>query len=363
MWAVANTHPEVTKTLLDHGANINARSQVRTRVFNMGGNRSAGGASSSIPLAEVAQGGSTPIVFAARSGDVESAKLLVAAGADVNDAAADGTTVLIMAAHSGHGTLAAYLLGQGADVDAAPRGYTALHAAVLRGTVQDRGVQNSDPGAGIPLVKTLLARGADPNVQFTSGTPVRRWSHDFALMDRWVGATPYWLAAKFLEIDIMEVLAEAGADTQRPSRDGLTPLMVAAGNGYRRWVNIAFLMDRRDFSSYNPVASVEEGNKIPEAEEQMALAAVSRAVEHGAAIDATNDGGDTALHGAASHGMDTVVRYLAEQGADVNARNQRGQTPLDVAVYSRDRFERKSTVTLLRSLGGTEGAPPPVGRR
>ena len=363
MWAVANTHPEVTKTLLDHGANINARSQVRTRVFNMGGNRSAGGASSSIPLAEVARGGSTPIVFAARSGDVESAKLLVAAGADVNDAAADGTTVLIMAAHSGHGTLAAYLLGQGADVDAAPRGYTALHAAVLRGTVQDRGVQNSDPGAGIPLVKTLLAHGADPNVQFTSGTPVRRWSHDFALMDRWVGATPYWLAAKFLEIDIMEVLAEAGADTQRPSRDGLTPLMVAAGNGYRRWVNIAFLMDRRDFSSYNPVASVEEGNKIPEAEEQMALAAVSRAVEHGAAIDATNDGGDTALHGAASHGMDTVVRYLAEQGADVNAPNQRGQTPLDVAVYSRERFERKSTVTLLRSLGGTEGAPPPVGRR
>ena len=122
MWAVANTHPEVTKTLLDHGASVNTRSQVRTRVFNMGGNRSAGGASSSIPLAEVAQGGSTPIVFAARSGDVESAKLLVAAGADVNDAAADGTTVLIMAAHSGHGTLAAYLLGQGADVDAAPAG-------------------------------------------------------------------------------------------------------------------------------------------------------------------------------------------------------------------------------------------------
>jgi ankyrin repeat protein len=139
--------------------------------------------------------------------------------------------------------------------------------------------------------------------------------------------------------------------------------MVAAGNGYRRWVNIAFLMDRRDFSSYNPVASVEEGNKIPEAEEQMALAAVSRAVEHGAAIDATNDGGDTALHGAASHGMDTVVRYLAEQGADVNAQNQRGQTPLDVAVYSRERFERKSTVALLRSLGGTEGAPPPAGSR
>ena len=82
-----------------------------------------------------------------------------------------------------------------------------------------------------------------------------------------------------------------------------------------------------------------------------------------AAARALVDGGDTALHGAASHGMDTVVRYLAEQGADVNARNQRRQTPLDVAVYSRERFERTSTVTLLRSLGGTEGAPPPIGRR
>ena len=363
MWAVANKHPDVTKALLDHGADINARSQVRTLVFNMGGTRSAGSASGGIALAEVPQGGSTPLLFAARSGDVESAKLLVAAGADVHDAAADGTTVLIMAAHSGHGTLAAYLLGQGAEVNTAPRGYTALHAAVLRGTLRDRRVQNTDPGAGAPLVKTLLAHGADPNVPFTSGTPVRRWSHDFALMDRWVGATPYWLAAKFLEIDIMEMLAEAGADTLRPARDGSTPLMVAAGVGYRRWVNIAFLMDRRDFSSYNPVASAEEGTKIPEAEERMALAAVRRAVELGAGIDATNDGGDTALHGAASHGMDTVVRYLAEQGADVNAQNQGGQTPLDVAVYSRERFERKSTATLLRSLGGTEGSPPRVGRR
>ena len=268
-----------------------------------------------------------------------------------------------MAAHSGHGTLAAYLLSQGADVDAAPRGYTALHAAVLRGTVQDRGVQNSDPGAGLPLVKALLAYGANLNVPFTSGTPVRRWSHDFALMDRWVGATPYWLAAKFLEVDIMAVLAEAGADTRQPSRDGSTPLMVAAGVGYRRYVNVAFLMNRRDHSSYNPVASAEEGSKIPAAEARMALATVKRAVELGAALNATSEAGDTALHGAASHGMDNVVRYLADQGADVNVQNRRGQTPLDVAVYSRDAFERESTATLLRSLGGIKGSPPPLNPR
>ena len=367
MWAIANKHPGVTKTLLDHGANISARSQVRVRVFSMGGSRGAGSASSGIVLTEIPLGGSTPLLFAARSGDVESAKLLVAAGADVRDVAADGTTALIMAAHSGHGTLAAYLLDQGADVNAAPHGYTALHAAVLRGTLRDRGVQNTDPGAGVPLVKTLLAHGADPNVQFTGGTPVRRWSHDFALMDRWVGATPYWLAAKFLEIEIMDVLADAGADTLRPSRDGSTPLLVAAGVGYRRGGNSAFVTDRRDFSSYNSVASAEEGTKIPEAEERLALATVTHAIEHGATIDATSGGGDTALHGAASHGMDTVVRYLAEQGADVNTQNRRGQTPLDVAVYSegigRETFPRESTAALLRSLGGTEGSSTPGGRR
>ena len=167
------------------------------------------------PLEEVALGGSTPLLFAARSGDVESAKLLVATGANVNDTAADGNTALIVAAHSGHGTLAALLLEHGADANAAPLGYTALHAAVLRGTLRDRGVKNSDPGAG----RAAGQGAAGPRRRCrmpasTKGTPIRRWSHDFALLERWVGATPFWLAARFLEIDMMRVLAAAGADTR-----------------------------------------------------------------------------------------------------------------------------------------------------
>ena len=84
-----------------------------------------------------------------------------------------------------------------------PSGYTALHAAVLRGTLRDRSLVNPDPGAGVALVKAVLARGADANARVTKGTPVRRWSHDFAFLDRWVGATPFWLATRFLEIDMM----------------------------------------------------------------------------------------------------------------------------------------------------------------
>ena len=93
-------------------------------------------------------GGSTPLLFAARAGNVESARLLLDAGADLRDTAADGNVPLVMAAHSGHATLAAFLLERGAGVDAAPLGYTALHAAVLRGVCATGacGTQTRPPG-------------------------------------------------------------------------------------------------------------------------------------------------------------------------------------------------------------------------
>ena len=362
MWAIANRRPAVTRVLLAHGADIGARTRSRRRVYNMGGSRSAGSASRGIALEEVTEGGSTALLFAARSGDLGSARLLVAAGADVHDTAADGNTALAIAAHSGHGSLAMFLLGRGADPNAAPLGYTPLHAAVLRGTLRDRGVRNDDPGAGLPLVRALLAHGADPNARLLRGTPVRRWSHDFAFMDRWVGATPFWLAAHFLEVEMMHVLAAAGADPRAPSRDGTTPLMAAAGLGYNRGGGSAFIRDRRDFSSYNPVESAALGSTIPAAEERRAREAVAVALDLGARVGAANDAGDTALHAAASHGMNSVIELLAARGADVRAANRRGRTPLDVAVYSDgiagDRFVRESTAELLRSLESAAAASP-----
>ena len=359
MWAVANRHPAIARALLEQGADIRARTGMRRRVYNMGGSRSAGSASRGIALEEVTLGGSTPLLFAARSGDLESARLLVAAGADVHDTAADGNTVLNIAAHGGHGSLAAFLLAEGADPNAAPLGYTALHAAVLRGVLRDRGVANDDPGAGVPLVRALLEHGADPNARLLKGTPVRRWSHDFAFMDRWVGATPFWLAARFLEVETMRVLAAAGADPRLPSRDGTTPLMVAAGQGYNRGGGSAFIRDRRDFSSYNPVESAALGSTIPAAEERLAREAVATALELGADVDAANDAGDTALHAAAAHGMNSVIELLTSRGADLRAENRRGETPLAVAVYADgiggDRFVREDTAALLRSLAGASG--------
>ncbi len=359
MWAVANRHPAVAGALIEQGADIHARTGTRRRVYNMGGSRSAGSASRGIALEEVVEGGSTALLFAARSGDLESARLLVAAGADVDDTAADGNPALNVAAHSGHGSLAAFLLAEGADPNAAPLGYTALHAAVLRGTLRDRGVPNDDPVAGVPLVRALLEHGADPNARLTRGTPVRRWSHDFAFMDRWTGATPFWLAARFLEVEMMRVLAAAGADPRLPSRDGTTPLMAAAGQGYNRGGGSAFIRDRRDFSSYNPVESAALGSTIPAAEERLAREAVAAALELDADVDAANDAGDTALHAAASHGMNSVIELLTSRGADLRAENRRGQTPVALAVYADgiggDRFAREDTAALLRSLADAAG--------
>src|SRR5439155_17012621 len=145
----------------------------------------------------IEEGGFTPLLIAARSDDAASAALLVAAGANVNEAAPSGTTPLVVAAHSGHGAVAGLLLEKGADPRAAGAGYTALHAAVLRGDV--------------PLVKALLAHGADPNAGLTRGTPVRRYSADFAFSADLIGATPFWLAARYGDVEIMRAVADARA--------------------------------------------------------------------------------------------------------------------------------------------------------
>src|SRR5579859_7828690 len=171
----------------------------------------------------------TPLLFAARNGDAESAKLLLAAGADANDSLPDGTSALVLAAHSGQGNVAIALLEKGADPNAMGSGYTAMHAAVLR--------------SDLKLVKALLAHGADPNIRMTKGTPVRRDTTDFNLLAPLIGSTPYLLAAKFLEPQIMQALASGGADVKITMPNGATPLMLAAGmdsglEESRRGINI-----------------------------------------------------------------------------------------------------------------------------
>jgi uncharacterized protein len=337
MWAVAQQHPRVVQALIELGADVRARSRTYPQNVQTG-NRGGGG-----EVTAVFRGGSTPLLFAARVGDVESAKLLLAAGANVNDSLPDGASALIVAAHSGHGELGALLLEKGADPNLAEVGYTALHAAINR----------SDLG----LVKALLAHGADPSIRVAKGSPARRDSNDFQLQSRLIGSTAYLLAAKFVEVDIMRALAAGGADPQAVMPNGTTALMLAAGNGEAR------ARDARRDETRRQICVCDWG--VME-DESVVLEAVRLALSLGNDVNAVNNTGDTALHSAAAMRYDGVVQFLAENGADLNLKNKRGQTPLAAisgggrgrATADGDSYGTQmapqSTVALLRKLGAVE---------
>src|SRR6188768_3763020 len=154
MWAVAQKHPDVVKVLIARGADLHARSEVWNEVMAvfphglLDYNR------------PIPHGRDTALLFAARVGDLASAKLLVAAGANANDEDAWGVSATVLAAHSGFADLVAFLLDSGADPNAAKAVFTALHEAVMRRDER--------------MAVMLLAHGADANARLGSWTPTRR---------------------------------------------------------------------------------------------------------------------------------------------------------------------------------------------
>jgi uncharacterized protein len=333
MWAAAGHHPDVVSALVAAGANVTARSRTYNQTVTSEVTQRRGREELNYT---VPRGGSTPLLFAARSGDAESARVLLEARANVNDALPNGMTALVEAAHSGNEDVGILLLEKGADPDAADAGYTALHAAVLRSATR--------------LVDALLAHGANPNLRITKGTPVRRNSEDYELPATLIGATPYYLAAKFLEPQIMRTLASAGADVRLSMKSGDTPLMAAAGMGASQQT------DRRGLS-------VLDGGRIED--ERRVVESVGVALANGAEVNAVNQSGDTAVHAAALLGYDSVLKQLVDAGAKIDVKNKRGLTPLDqivqiasksgAALRSPDRANlgpRQSTIELLRASGG-----------
>ena len=286
MWAVSEKHPDVVKVLLAHGADIKARSEVWSEVMavpphgRLEYNRA------------IPHGGETALMFAARVGDLASMKLLVAAGANVNDADAWGVSATALAAHSDFEEMVEFLLAKDADPNMAAAGFTALHAAIMHRDEK--------------MVAALLDHGADANAPVRNWTPTRRSSHDFNFPPALVGATPFWLAARFREPAVMRLLAMHGAD----------PLFVQHSDYYtevriqhRTEVTTALL------GAMGMGGGTAWVDPAPAQREALTLAAVQIAVELGVDVNAANTDGRTALDAANRLHYETVAKFLTDKGA------------------------------------------------
>lgn len=299
MWAAAGGHTATARALLEAGAEIDARSK----------------------------GEFTPLMFAARAGAIQAAELLLEAGATFNMATPEGLSPLLIAAASidaitgsdyrlvvetsDHEALGILLLEYGANVGQADQyGMTSLHYAVeMRKPM---------------LLEALLEHGADPNTQLIDGLPFRRG--DYVGREAYNGASPFWLAARLGDVEMMRALLAAGADPELRSAYGVTPLMVAAG------------LTQTD-------SRMVAEDRLLEAVEMLTL-------DVGADIYAVDRSGQTAVHGAANVSGNALIQFLVDQGADPMAEDKRGQTPLDVAT--RTLRPRPRTAALLRELNAAQ---------
>ncbi|HET8549629.1 MAG TPA: ankyrin repeat domain-containing protein, partial [Bryobacteraceae bacterium] len=311
MWAAAEGHTDVVEALIQSGADIRA----------------------SVPS------GYTPLLFAVREGRIGAVKALLKAGATVNEtiqprqlpgprpasgagAPRAGTSALHLAVANAHYELAAMLLDAGADPNAAGPGYTPIH---MLPTVRKPGGGDNDPpprGSGnmssLEFLKKMAAHGANLNARMT-----RRVNFGLTSLNT-AGATPFLLAARGGDAELMRALAALGADPLLPNADGATPLIVAAGLGTR-----------------SPGEDAGTESEV--------LEAVQVALELGNDINAVDNNGETAMHGAAYKNLPAVVEFLASKGANIevwNRKNKQGWTPLTIAEGHRFGNYKPSPLTV-----------------
>jgi ankyrin repeat protein len=337
MWAVAESHPEMAQELIAHGADVNAR-QV---TWNWERQITKEPREKWMPL-----GGLTPLLFAARQGCIECARILVKAGAEVNAADPNNISPVLMAAINGHYDFAAFLLDQGADPNIADEtGRTALYAAVDMHTMPESNRPSPNVIANqiscMDLIHALLAHGANVNAQLKKLQPYR------TKLDRGddtmlgTGTTAMLRAAKAGDAEVIQALLAKGADPKIPTKSGITPLMAAAGLGTK-----------------------EEDTTGRKKTEEEAIASIKLCLGAGADVNAADNQGDTALHGAAQKGDDQVVQFLVEHGAKLDIKDKKGRTPLDAAMglmgnggFDGSRRDvHESTAALLRKFMGTPQA-------
>jgi len=300
MWATAERHADVAKALIEAGADVNAHANVA---------RDPAYQPKVGPTQAIALEGMTPLIFAARQNDVESVRVLLAAKASVDGAAADGTTPLLVAVLNVHYQLAKFLLENGANPNAVDGfGRTALYAAIdLRNfEMSSRPAPGRDTMDHLDMIKLLLEHGANPNIRLTQNMPLRGLNNFDGRWADLAGATAFLRAAQSADLTVMRLLLEHGADARIQTTDHTTALMLAAGVGFD------------EGTSHGSEAEVPEAIRI--------------CLELGGDVNAVNDVGYTAMHGAAFRGANAVVKLLAEKGAKPDVKNKEGITPEDLAL-------------------------------
>lgn len=372
MSASLNGKTEAMRALVGRGASVNAAETYRGQTALMlaagSGNTEAVGllleSGADLQARSLAQ--YTALLFAVRNNRYGTVRFLLEQGADVNDALPDGAAALNMAVLNADYDLAALLLDVGADPNNRDSRGTPLHTVVWLhepGSPPDFAMSGIDPQppprpsgslTGLDIAGRLLEEGADPNAEVdweeAEFPYIRGYSKnppDVAVGRHYLsfkGATSFYLAARNGDAPMMRILAAAGADATRANGGGVTPLMGAA------------CLDYYEGETPGPFSGVTEAER---------LEAVKLAVELGNDVNARTDFGDypmigttegtllkypdniddivdsvgdprfdqmTALHGAVLCNQPSIVEYLIEAGAEVNARNQLGWTPLMMAV-------------------------------
>lgn len=337
MWAAAEGHAAVVRALIEAGADMNA----------------------------TLESGFTPFFFAVREGHIDAVRAFLDAGVDVNATVqrpegrgrsggpplykpvGRDTSPLLLAVQNGHFELAIALVDAGADPNDRRSGFPALDMVSWVRKPDSSDVSDPAPiGSGrltsLQFVREMVKRGANVNLRLDKGAPkVPNTSSRVGTE----GATPFLLAADRSDVPLMRLLLELGADPLLPNANNTTPLMVAAGLG--------------------TTEPLEEAGEEPEA-----LEAVKMLLDLGADINAVDNNGDTAMHGAAYAQSPLVVKLLADRGADPQIwknRNKAGVSPLFAAEGHIGRLPRPDkptieAVTKLMLAAGlsTEGVRPAI---
>ena len=358
MIAVREGHLETARLLLEAGAAVDAQTNFEAPPRFIPPSESPEGLSRGSGIIRAgwpegrgkrfpAGGSKTALLYAAREGHLDVARLLVERGASLELADGNGMTPLLAAVvnasiirvnrsgTSGHLRIAQLLLEAGANVNATDwYGETPLWAAVdVRNLELGRdGNDRSVRGEALELIERLLAAGADPNARTREYPHERRFILVVVGSVSWVdltGQTPFLRAAASGDVEVMRLLLEHGADPNIATYAGTTPLMVAAG------VNWA-VAETFDFGA------------------EALLEAVKLAHSLGNDVDARNSMGLAAIHGAANRGANDVIEYLAANGARLDVADAQGRTPLDwaegVFLATHPPVRKPETIALLQSL-------------